>query len=134
MLGLALVRLEEALGEGRDLRQQLGACQQDLARQIESTNILAKSISEAAPKHKATQAERDELREAGRALVADLESDEGHWPGWCDHPRCRRLFTLTDGKGCTCDEHQGDLIAERLQDCSYTPALRRLMGTKKEGA
>lgn len=79
-------------------------------------------------------AERDELRAAAQALVADLESDEGHWPGWCDHPRCRRLFTLTDGKGCTCDEHQGDLIAERLQDCSYTPALRRLMGTKKEGA
>lgn len=31
-------------------------------------------------------------------------------------------------------DQAADLIAERLQDCSYTPALRRLMGTKKEGA
>jgi len=70
--------------------------------------------------------ERDELREAGRALVADLESNEGDWPTWCNAPRCRRLATYDDGDQVACDEHQGVLVAEDIEDLSYASSYRRL--------
>lgn len=70
--------------------------------------------------------ERDELREAGRALVADLESNEGDWPTGCNAPRCRRLATYDDGDQVACDEHQGILVAGDIEDLSYASSYRRL--------
>lgn len=70
--------------------------------------------------------ERDELREASRALLTDLEAPMGDLPIWCNYPRCRRLAMCNDGDQYACDEHQGMLVTPDVEDCSYAAPLRKL--------
>ncbi len=73
------------------------------------------------------QLEADALREAGRALVADLEGATGDFPDWCNSPRgcCRLASFVGECDRGVCDEHKSDLRGD-LEELSYAPALRRL--------
>lgn len=83
---------------------------------------------------KAAEDERDELREAARELVAELERTSGDWPRFCDAPRCCCLAMHDDGDQVACDEHQGILVDNDIEDLSYATAWRRLVALAREGS
>lgn len=75
----------------------------------------------------AVEQERDELREAARALLADLEGATGDFPDWCNSRRgcCRLASFVGDCDQGACDEHKSELHGA-LEELSYAPALRHL--------
>lgn len=107
------------------------------AEQIEAMRALLPPSQEVPGRMLATidalVVERDEALEAWRALLSDLESANGDWPGRCDAPRCRRLATCNDGDQIACDEHQGMLVAGDIEDLSYAAPLRRLRELLEKG-
>ena len=71
---------------------------------------------------KATK-ERDEIRDAARALVAALEDDDGSVPGECVYCGTRLGTRIDDGRRY-CDDH----APPDALDLTYAPAWRRLRG------
>lgn len=87
----------------------------------------ARILAEARAERDQAIAERDALREAAAALVADLESKYGDWPRFCGAPFCERVALHDDGDTVACDEHQEDLIRDDgLRNLSYAAPLRAL--------
>lgn len=97
---------------------------------VDSVTALAKQRDEALAKY-------DELQEAARALVSDLEDLDGEAITVCSITGCDALALRGLCYGCNtrdlCDEHAQQFEtgpeAERpldAYDLSYAPALRRL--------
>lgn len=64
--------------------------------------------------------ERDALREAARALLADLDRPIGSMPWGCRE--CDRVSTCRANGACYCDEHS----YEGAKDATYAAPLRAL--------
>lgn len=104
----------------------------------EHMNSIVESIDAIAKQRDEARAERDELREAVRALLADLENNNSDAVMWCEAPSgaseyaCTRPATQAFLYDSLCDEHAAEHRAEhpkldlRSREMSYAPALRRL--------
>ena len=121
----ALATIDAVTAERNEVRLRLAQAEE--ARDVERAGAMH------------AQLESSELREAARALLADLENNDSDAVMWCeahadseDEYCCLRPATQKFLYDSLCDEHAAEHIAEhprlelRPRDLSYAPALRRL--------
>lgn len=80
------------------------------------------------------EAERDDLRAAGQAFFADIESEDGDSPERCDEEGCRQIAMRNVAWWKSCEKHAEKATMSPTPDRSYAASLRALRALLKGGA